>query len=358
MHARVLITGAAGFIGSYLARELIGRGDNVVGVDNFNAYYARRAKEFNLDLVRLSANRAPEHFEPDELDPVFDRLVSYGCPDGSGHVGEFSFHEGDVADADAMAAIFERHRIEKVVHLAAMAGVPYSVRMPVEYSHANVTGTTVLLELGRKHEIGAFVFGSSSSVYGGRTNVPFHEDDDVDRPMSPYAATKRMGEILCWTFHYLYETPITVVRIFGPIYGPLQRPYGMAAQRFIKQVDRGQPITVYGDGSMARDSTYVDDEVRGLILAMDKALPFEVVNIGCGHPVSVLELADTIIEQFGRGSKTHIEKPATEVPITYADITRAAEMLGYGPRADFAEGIRRQIEVYRLMPDWYRELPA
>jgi UDP-glucuronate 4-epimerase len=358
MSNSILITGAAGFIGSYLSRALARRGDRVVGIDNFHDYYAREAKVWNLDLIRLSIGQTTATFPCEKLALVGAMLDEWASLPKPVSIGDFSFHEADIADPGAIREIFEREEITKIVHLAALAGVPSSVKRPIDYSHVNVTGTTVLWELAREYGVKGVVFGSSSSVYGGRRNVPFRETDSVDKPISPYAATKRMGELLCWTYHRLYSIPTTIVRIFGPVFGPLQRPYGMAAQRFIKQVDHDEPITIYGDGSMSRDSTYIDDEVEGLILALDAELPFEVFNIGTGNPVSVEMLADSIIKKMGRGEKKYVDKPATEVPITYADVTKAHQLLGYRPRVEFLAGLDRQIKVYRAMPAWYKDLPG
>lgn len=353
---KILVTGAAGFIGSYISRELIRRGDDVIGVDNFNDYYPRECKEFNLDLVSLEANNKLINFSHEEVTPIYNKLLDYTGLNHLEQTGVFEFEEGDIVDAPFIEKIFDTYKPEAVIHLAAMAGVPFSLKKPLLYSDVNVTGTVNLLEQSAKKGVKKFVFGSSSSVYGDRKEVPFKESDDVDQPISTYAATKRMGEIICYTYHYLYNLPIVCARIFGPIYGPLQRPYGMAAQRFIKQVHQDEPITIYGDGSMARDSTYIDDEVDGLIRCLDKDLSYEIINIGTGNPVTVLDLAILVKEYFGKGEITFIDQPPTEVPVTYADISKSKDLLGYEPKISFSEGLRRQVEVFKLMPKWYQDM--
>ncbi|MEA3429900.1 MAG: GDP-mannose 4,6-dehydratase [Nanoarchaeota archaeon] len=353
---KILVTGGAGFIGSFLVRALLQRGDDVVAIDNFNEYYSKDAKEFNLDLCRLTIAEQPEKFDFEIIKNIFDKLQEFSGFESSDKVGSFKFVECDIREYEKLEQLFSKERFDKVVHLAAMAGVPYSLKKPRLYADVNIDGTVNLLELCAKFQIKNFVFASSSSVYGGRTNVPFKEDDDVSKPISPYAATKRMGEIMCYTYHYLYKFPITVVRIFGPIYGPLQRAYGMAAQRFIRQVYQGKPMTIYGDGKMGRDSTYIDDEVAGLILALDKNLEYEIINVGTGKPITVIDLANEVKQLFGKGELIHLDKPATEVPITFADISKAKDLLGYEPKIDFIEGLKRQFEVFNLMPDWYKDI--
>ncbi len=353
---KILVTGAAGFIGSYITRELIRRGDDVIGIDNFNDYYPKECKEFNLDLTYLEAGEKAKKFNKTEVEPIFKKLHEYRGLTAVEKPGKYVFVEGDIVDKELVPEIFKKNKPEAVIHLAAMAGVPYSLKKPLLYSEVNVTGTVNLLEQARQHNLKKFVFGSSSSVYGDRNSVPFREDDDVSQPISTYAATKRMGELIGYTYHYLYKIPIINARIFGPIYGPLQRFYGMAAQRFIKQVYQGKPITIYGHGTMGRDSTYIDDEVSGLIKCLDADIEFDTFNIGTGNPVTVNDLADYVIKYFGKGSIVNIDKPPTEVPITFADISKAKKHLGYEPKMTFEEGIKRQVEVFKMMPDWYKNM--
>ncbi len=353
---KILVTGAAGFIGSFLTRELLRRGDDVIGIDNFSDYYPRECKEFNLDIIYLEVDAPLQKYNKKDVEKIHNKLLEQRGLKKSSKTGTFTFYEGNIVDTEFIKEIFEKHKPDVVMHLAAMAGVPYSVKKPLLYSDVNVTGTINLLEQAKELKLKKFVFGSSSSVYGGRDNVPFHEDDDVSKPISTYAATKRMGELICYTYNHLYKIPIVNARIFGPIYGPLQRFYGMAAQRFIRQVYQNKPITIYGDGEMGRDSTYIDDEVDGLIKCMDSDINFDTINIGTGSPITVNELAKQVTTHFGKGVITHVDKPATEVPITYADMTKAKKLLGYEPKVSFAEGLKRQIEVFNMMPDWYKSM--
>ncbi|MCA9383254.1 GDP-mannose 4,6-dehydratase [Candidatus Dojkabacteria bacterium] len=355
---KILVTGGAGFIGSFLARKLLERGDDVVAIDNFNDYYSRRAKEFNLDLIRYSVGDEVQDSESDYIEKVLKKLDEFQNLDRDeiSDFGRFEFEELDIRDFDALENLFKKHKFDAVMHLAAMAGVPYSLEKPRLYTEVNIDGTVNLLDLSNQNGVKKFVFGSSSSVYGNTSEVPFVETQDVDHPISPYAATKRMGEIICYTYQHLFDIQIICARIFGPIFGPLQRPYGMAAQRFIRQVDQNIPITVYGDGTMERDSTYIDDEVNGLIMCIDADIDFDILNIGTGSPVSVNEMAELTLKHMGKGKIDHIDKPATEVKITYADTSKAEEVLGYKAEIEYEEGVKRQIEIYKMMPDWYRAL--
>lgn len=352
----ILITGCAGFIGSFLARALLRDGHDIIGIDNFEKYYSRKAKEFNLDLIRKSCNQKLEKFESDEIAKVLNMLDRNKNPQGQ-HCGKFNFIECDIRDKVLLEKVFNETRPEKVVHLAAMAGVPFSIKEPAYYTDVNATGTVNMLELAAKYSTKQFIFGSSSSVYGERTDFPFKENDDVTKPISPYAASKVMGEVICYTYSQLYKLPITIIRIFGPVYGPLQRPYGMAAQRFIRQIDHGKPITIFGDGSMARDCTYIEDMVNGLVLALKKDFRYEIINIGRSKPIMVRDAAKSIVALFGKGKIIHVDKPTTEAPITFADISKANELFGYKPCWDFIKGIKEQFDVYMLMPQWYKDLP-
>jgi len=325
----VLITGAAGFIGSYTARALLRRGDRVVGLDNFHAYYDRRAKERHVADVREVSQSS-----------------------------KFAFYEGDIRDRNRLETIFQNEAPDKIIHLAAMAGVPYSLEDPGLYMDVNINGTTNVADCAVSYGIENVVFASSSSVYGSRTTVPFRETEDVDAPVSPYAASKRMGEILMYTYHYLYGLPVSCLRFFT-VYGPFQRPYGMVIQRFMKQMEAGDPVTIYGDGTMGRDFTYIDDIVNGILAALDADYAYEIFNLGNSYPVTVLEVVEALEEAMGiSADRTFLEKPSTEVPVTYADISKAQECLGYNPHTPFNEGVKRQYEVFKDMPEWYKELKA
>ncbi|MFW5702951.1 MAG: GDP-mannose 4,6-dehydratase [Candidatus Dojkabacteria bacterium] len=358
-----LVTGAAGFIGSFLSRALLSRGDNVIGIDNFHEYYSRQAKEFNLDLTRIWVGLNSEITPIEEIEPIVKLFeYYYERPDNP---GEFTFQELDIRDNEGLKKLANEHKIDGIVHLAAMAGVGLSTKQPLLYTDINIMGSTNLLTLAKDFEIDSFVFGSSSSVYGEREDVPFKESDNVDNPESPYAATKRMQEIMNYTYHSLYGLNVINARIFGPIYGPLQRPFRMLAQRFINYTYNDKPMPIFGDGKVgARDTTYIDDEVRGLIACLDKCgsengkISFDTINIGTGHAISPQEVADEVIKLVGKGEIDYIERPAGEVPITYADTKKAEELLGFKAAVDFETGLKRQVEVFLAMPAWYKEMEA
>ncbi len=360
----ILVTGAAGFIGSFLSRELILRGDNVIGVDNFSDYYSKSAKSFNLDLIRVSAGLSTETYGLKHTGPIFAKLEDYRSRTKTEIHGDFLFYEADVRDYPTMEEIFKAQKIDKVVHLAALAGVPYSIVAPLDYTATNVDGTAVLLELCGKYMVKNFIFGSSSSIYGDTAHLPSREDEIADKPISPYAATKRMGEILSYTYHHLYDINVICARIFGPVYGPLQRPFGMAAQKFIRQVDHNTPITIYGDGKMKRDCTYIDDEVDGLIACIDVDINkiksatrgYEIFNLGSGKPVTIRDMAELTVKYMGKGQIEYIDQPPTEVAATQADTSKAEELLGFKAKIKYEDGIQRQIEIYQMMPVWYHDL--
>jgi UDP-glucuronate 4-epimerase len=318
--ATVLVTGAAGFIGSHAAERLIGEGFRVVGVDNFCDFYDRRWKEMNLrsisDAVRVE--------EIDIVDgPRIDRLVQAARP----------------------AAI---------LHLAAMAGVRPSIEQPAYYARVNVEGTTHLLEAARRHGVGRFIFASSSSVYGNLRHVPFREEDDVGEPISPYAATKRAGELICYTFHHLYKLPVTCLRFFT-VYGPRQRP-DLAIHKFTRLIDRGSPIPFFGDGSTSRDYTYVDDTVAGVLGAL-RRLPergYRIYNLGGSHPVSLKELVEAI--ELALGKRAILDRRPSQpgdVDRTFADITRAQRELGYNPTTPLNQGLERFVAWFRQFGSLY-----
>jgi UDP-glucuronate 4-epimerase len=315
--SRILVTGAAGFIGSWLTERLLGRGDEVVGFDNFDPFYDRALKERNL-----GAALADDRFE----------LV-----------------EGDLRDAHAVARLFGAGSLDAVVHLAARAGVRPSLQDPAGYCETNVTGTAHLLEAMRRAGCRRLVFASSSSVYGNARSVPFHEDDRVDFPISPYAATKKAGEELCHVYHAVHGFSIVALRFFTA-YGPRQRPE-MAIHAFTRRLHAGDPIPVFGDGSMERDFTYVDDAVSGVIAAIDLVLGetvFHVINLGGSRPVRLADLVTAL--ELATGREARIDRrpvPPGDVERTFADVTRARDLLGYEPRTALPEGLRRFVAWYR-----------
>lgn len=315
---RILVTGAAGFIGSWLTERLLDRGDTVVGFDNFDPFYDRTIKERNLEVARNS-----------------DR---------------FELIEGDLRDCDAVTRLFDAEGFDAVVHLAARAGVRPSLEDPAGYCETNLTGTAHLLEAMRMGRCSKLVFASSSSVYGNNRKVPFHEDDRVDFPISPYAATKKAGEELCHVYHAVHGFSVVALRFFTA-YGPRQRPE-MAIHAFTRRLHAGEPIPVFGDGSMQRDFTYVDDVVSGVVAAVDLVLgetAFHIVNLGESEPVRLADLVAALEKANGR--KARIDRrpvPPGDVERTFADVSRAKELLGYEPRIALPEGLRRFV-------DWYRE---
>ena len=317
MAASILVTGAAGFIGSHLCEALLERGDRVVGLDNFNDFYDPAIKRANLagPLARPG----------------------------------FALVEGDIRDAAAVARVFREHAPTSVVHLAAMAGVRPSLQDPALYHDVNCTGTAVVLQAARAAGVGRFVFGSSSSVYGGNPKVPFHEDDDVSRPVSPYAATKRANELTCHTFHHLYGMDIACLRFFT-VYGPRQRPE-MAIHKFVRLTEAGQPLPLFGDGRSERDYTYVDDILDGVLKAHDRSRGFRIYNLGESRTISLRDLVAAIGRATGREPRVDWQPPQPgDVPRTYADIGRAKAELCYAPKVDLDEGLRRFVAWYRSGP--------
>lgn len=309
MARTICVTGGAGFIGSHLVDRLLGRGERVVVVDDFDDFYDPAEKRARL----------AQH---------------------AGHPA-LAVVEADIRDAAAMEAVFARHRPEIVVHLAARAGVRPSLAEPALYTDVNVTGTAVLLEAARTHGVRRFVFGSSSSVYGIATKVPFAEDAPLVHPASPYAASKIAGEALVRTFAHLYGLEAICLRFFT-VYGPRQRP-DLAIRKFAERILRDEPIELYGDGSSSRDYTYVDDIVDGVEAALDVPLGrVEIVNLGGARPVRLSELVERIEAVLGRKARIvrRGDQPG-DVPRTFADVSRAAALLGYRPRVDLDTGLAR-----------------
>jgi len=310
----ILVTGGAGFIGSHLVEALLREGREVVVLDNFDTFYDPSIKRRNLE-------------------------GSHGQPG-------FTLVEGDIRDVELVNALFTNHAIGVVVHLAARAGVRPSIEQPVLYSDVNLNGTVVLLEACRRHNVGKFVFGSSSSVYGNATKVPFSERDDVDRPISPYAATKRAGEILCATYHELYRLNVFCLRFFT-VYGPRQRPE-MAIHKFTRYIDRGLPLPRFGDGSTSRDYTYVSDIVGGIVRSVERVQGYEILNVGGSKATRLQDLIALLEERLGR--KAVVEaKPVQpgDVTTTWADVAKAHRLLGYDPQVPIEDGLTRFVEWYR-----------
>lgn len=355
---KVFVTGAAGFIGSYVSRALIWRGDDVVGFDNFDAYYPKQCKEFNVDLVNLSSARKTQFFSNSVVEPVYRELEKLYPDPVSKERGYFSFVEGDIVNYDFLEYLFEKEKFDAVIHLAAMAGVPMSTKDPRKYTSVNVDGTMNLLNVSKETGVKKFVFGSSSSVYGNREDKKVTEEDTVTRAVSPYGATKVAGEVLCHAASAVYGLHCVVDRIFGPIYGPLQRPFGMLAQRTINYVYNDKTVKVYGRHGldMAKDSTYIDDQVQGLLLCLEHESKFDVFNIGTSDPVSIKDTFTAVEEAYGKPVKYEVVEADKGDVGASADITKAKKTLGYTPKAVFKEGIANQVRIFNLMPEWYKKL--
>lgn len=355
---KVLVTGAAGFIGSYVSRALLWRGDDVVGIDNFSSYYPRNCKEFNVDVVNLASNRKTQFFPYKTVLPVYEKMKSYFNGNFAKTPGHFSFYEVDITNFDAMQDLFAKEKFDAVVHLAAWAGVPISTKNPRLYTTVNVDGTVNLLNLAKDNGVEKFLFGSSSSVYGDRDDKKVEETDNVTSAVSIYGATKVAGEVLCHSANAIFGLKCVVIRIFGPIYGPLQRPKGMFMQRALNFVHNEKTINIYGKNGLntAKDSTYIDDEVDGIILALDSDFNFEVYNIGTSDPQSIQDWLDAIAKHYGRDVKLEIgDKDVADV-VSSADISKAKKVLGYKPKMKLDEAVKRQVEVFKLMPEWYQTM--
>lgn len=315
----VLVTGAAGFIGSHASEAFLSGGARVVGVDNLDGFYDAALKRANLDQIASHARG-----------------------------GAFEFVEADICDQTAMLELFRRVRPATVLHLAARAGVRPSLREPALYMRVNVEGTASLFEAARQTGVERFLMASSSSVYGNNEKVPFSESDDVNGPISPYAASKRACELLAHTFHSLYGLPIACLRFFT-VFGPRQRP-DLAIMKFMKLMAEGEPIPMFGDGSMSRDFTYIDDIIAG-VLASEGAIErhgLRIWNLGGHRPVALRDMIETISRVVGRPANID-RKPDQpgEVRRTYADLTRSKAELGFEPTTSFEDGVRAQWEWLR-----------
>jgi UDP-glucuronate 4-epimerase len=314
----VLVTGAAGFIGSHLVDALLARGDAVIAVDNFDPFYPRAVKEANL----RSARRHPSF-----------RLV-----------------EVDVRDAAGVRRVVAEAQPDAVVHLAARAGVRPSIEDPALYAAVNVVGTVHLLDAAAALEPKPrFVYASSSSVYGDRADAPFRETDPVDHPVSPYAATKKACELLAYTYHHLHGLPVTGLRFFTA-YGPRNRP-DLAIAKFARLIERGEPVPMFGDGTTRRDYTYVGDVVDGVLRALDRCTGHHLYNLGNANPVELRRLIALIGAALGKTPVIHqLPEQPGDVRQTFADISRASAELGYDPQTPFEEGLRRFVEWFRGEP--------
>lgn len=311
---KVLVTGAAGFIGSNLAEKLARRGDEVVGLDNFNDYYDPQKKRRNERRLNAYPN--------------------------------FRMIEADIRDRSRMLALFEEERFEAVAHLAALAGVRNAVKYPDMYVEVDYNGTQHLMDGARNTGVGNFVFASTSSVYGNTKQIPFVETDPCDRPLQPYAAAKRAAEILGFTYHHLFDLNFTAIRFFT-VYGPNGRP-DMMAYLVAESITKGTQVPLYEGGQMYRDWTFVEDITDGVVAAVDRPLGYQIFNIGRGQPVLVNDFI-RILEELAGQKANFVVKPklAADVNKTYADITKARELLGYQPKVSVEEGVAAFWEWYK-----------
>jgi UDP-glucuronate 4-epimerase len=314
LRTSVFITGVAGFIGSHVALALLRRGDAVFGLDNFDPFYDRAIKERNLSPL--------------------------------GEYPGFRFLEGDIRDPAALSRWGAGESPSALIHLAAKAGVRPSLADPAGYADVNVMGTVRVLSFARDRSVPRVLFASSSSVYGGNTKVPFSEDDFVDRPVSPYAATKKAGELLCHTWSHLYGLDIVSLRFFT-VYGPGQRPE-MAIHKFTRCLLAGREIELYGDGTTRRDYTYIDDIVSGVLGSLAAPSGYRVYNLGESATLSLADLVALLESATGvRAKRKVLPLQPGDVPVTFADISRARAEIGYDPRTPVEEGLKRFVRWYR-----------
>lgn len=304
----ILVTGAAGFIGSNLVDRLLSQGYQVIGIDNFDDFYPREIKENNL----------------------MDAMKS----------DKFNFCEGDIRNKDFLSKIFAESKIEMVIHLAAKAGVRPSILEPAPYFDVNVTGTLNVLEAMRLFSVSKLIFSSSSSVYGNNKKVPFSEQDNVDNPISPYAASKKAAELLCHTYYHLYNFDIFCLRLFT-VYGPRQRP-DLAINKFTNLILKDEPIPLFGDGNTGRDYTYVDDIIEGMLASIDKIKGYQIINLGDSKTISLNKLVELISTTIKKNvKKIYLPKQPGDVENTYADISKAVLLLDYTPRISINLGIEK-----------------
>ena len=309
----ILITGAAGFIGSHLSDRLLKEDYRIICLDNLDAFYDPQIKRENLRPLLANNN--------------------------------FTLIEGDIRNLELLTDIFEGNRIDVIVHIAARAGVRPSIIEPLLYYDVNVRGTTNLLEMAKLYHVKKFIFASSSSVYGENEKVPFREDDNVDYPISPYAATKKAGELIAFTYHHLFGIPVTCLRFFT-VYGPRQRPE-MAIHKFTRLIYEGKSIPVYGDGTSRRDYTYIDDIIAGITASINTELGYEIINLGESKTVRLSELIYLIEENLQKKAVIEwLPEQPGDVPVTFADIDKARKLLGYAPCVDIKEGVGRFVKWF------------
>jgi len=316
-----LVTGCAGFIASKVTELLLSQGHEVTGIDNINNAYDPRLKHWRLDQIKGNAG--------------------------------FTFHRLDICDRDRLKNVFNQG-FDAVINLAARAGVRQSVENPWVYFETNVTGTLNLLDLCRKHEVGKFVLASTSSLYGANNPQPFQEDANTNGPLSPYAASKKAAEVLCYTYHYLYGIDITIPRYFT-VYGPAGRP-DMSLFRFVQWISKGVPVTVFGDGQQSRDFTYVDDIARGTVAAL-KPVGYEVVNLGSDRPAVLMDTIKTLEQMLEEKANIEFQPAhAADVLATWANISKAKSMLEWQPQTTLNQGIQNLVDWYQANESWAKDI--
>jgi nucleoside-diphosphate-sugar epimerase len=317
----ILLTGAAGFIGWETAKQLLGQGTRVVGIDNLNDYYDEKLKLYRLNDLKERAN--------------------------------FSFQKIDIEDRAPMEEVFQTNKIDAVINLAARAGVRYSIENPYIYMSTNIQGTLNLLELMKKYGVRKFVLASSSSLYAGQ-EMPFSEDLPVNTPISPYAASKKAAEAISYSYHYLFGIDVSVLRYFT-VYGPAGRP-DMSPLRFIKWIDEGKEITVYGDGSQKRDFTYVSDIAEGTVKALTP-VGYEVINLGNSRPHTLSSMIGLMEDHLGMKAQVkHLPPQKADMQATWADISKAARVIDWKPKVSLDEGIKLTVNWHIANRDWLKDI--
>ena len=318
-----LITGAAGFIGSRTAQILLDQKYKIVAIDNLNDYYDIRIKKFRLSLLNQDKN--------------------------------FVFYEGDIEDKSFLSDIFKKHTISTVINLAARAGVRYSITNPFIYASTNYYGSLNLLDIMREYNISKYVMASTSSIYAG-SKMPYKEESSVNQPISPYAASKKAAELIAYTYYHQFKIDVSIVRYFT-VYGPSGRP-DMSVLRFIKWIDEGVPMVLYGDGTQSRDFTYIDDIAKGTIAASEKKVGYEIINLGGGqNPISINTLIAKI-ELLLNKSAIINQKPfhSADVDSTWADISKADQLLSWQPTISLDKGLEKTVEWYYENKDWLKTI--
>lgn len=314
---KILLTGGAGFIGSHLAERLLREEHRIEIIDDLNDYYSPDLKRRNLEEIRKT--------------------------------GDFRFHHADIRDTEAMGRVVQEFRPDAIVHLAARAGVRPSLEQPLLYEQVNVFGTMALLEAARTCGVKKFIFASSSSIYGNANHVPFRESDTNNLPISPYAATKLAGEKICFTYSHLYGLDVVCLRYFT-VFGPRQRP-DLAIRKFVEKIERGEPITVFGDGSSGRDYTFVTDTVDGTVRALHYPARYEIFNLGNSRPLTLNQMIAAIEGVLGKRAEIQRrEDQPGDVRLTCADIEKARRLLGYDPRIPFVQGLEEFVRWMRSRP--------